>query len=109
MLLGNLSGPHPSSFHKVRGKAAVLVARMPLKWIGFLGPRTLQLFRKLGDRVQKSPVHNKSGSYHLVCLNCASHFDGYFHALSLTFATVQQGRHHQAKFTEEETQVARVT
>lgn len=43
------------SFHKVSGKAAVLVARIPLKWIEFLGPRTLHLFRELRDREPKSP------------------------------------------------------
>lgn len=43
------------SFHTVSGKAAVLVARMLPKWIEFLGPRILQLFRGLRDRKLKSP------------------------------------------------------
>lgn len=84
------------------GKAAVLVARMPLEWIEFLGPRILQLFRGLRDRELKSP--QCIARVAAECLNCARHFDGCFHTLSLMFATVQQGRHHQAKFTEEETQ-----
>lgn len=46
--------PPQQSFHTVSGKAAVLVSRMPLKWIEFLGPRILQLFRELRDTEPKS-------------------------------------------------------
>ena len=59
--------PSPSSqpqhnLHKVSGTAARLVAKMPVKWIEFLGSREVQLFKALRGREPRSPQYIARGA-----------------------------------------------